>query len=44
VLFPPAAAGIAMLPLMIFHQLQLFVCALVAARYARTAADVPVDA
>ncbi|QTH20752.1 bile acid:sodium symporter [Rhizorhabdus wittichii] len=43
-IFAPAQVGVIILPLMIFHQLQLFVCALVAARYARTAADVPVDA
>lgn len=43
-IFAPAQVGVIILPLMIFHQLQLFVCALVAARYARSAADVPVDA
>ncbi|KQX20899.1 MULTISPECIES: bile acid:sodium symporter family protein [unclassified Sphingomonas] len=37
-IFAPAQVGVIILPLMIFHQLQLFVCALVAARYARTAA------
>ncbi|MBO9375646.1 bile acid:sodium symporter [Sphingomonas histidinilytica] len=42
-IFAPAQVGVIILPLMIFHQLQLFVCALVAARYARTAA-VPVEA
>ena len=31
----PAQVGVIILPLMIFHQLQLFVCAVVAARYRR---------
>jgi len=35
-LFAPAQVGMVVLPLMIFHQLQLFVCAWLAARYART--------
>lgn len=39
VLFPGAAAGIIILPLMIFHQLQLMVCAWLAQRYAMTADD-----
>jgi len=34
VLFPPAAVGIVVLPLMLFHQLQLVVCAWLARRYA----------
>ena len=34
-LFPPAQVGVAVLPLMIFHQLQLFVCAALAGRYRR---------
>jgi sodium/bile acid cotransporter 7 len=34
-LFPPAQVGLILLPLMIFHQLQLFVCAALAARYRR---------
>ena len=37
-LFAPAQVGMVVLPVMIFHQLQLFVCAWLAARYAR---DVP---
>lgn len=41
VLFPPALAGPVILPLMIFHQLQLLVCANLAQRYARQA---PTDA
>lgn len=35
-LFAPAQVGMIVLPLMIFHQLQLFVCAWLAARFART--------
>jgi sodium/bile acid cotransporter 7 len=35
VLFPAAAVGTMVLPLMIFHQVQLMVCAVLAARYAR---------
>lgn len=35
VLFPAAAVGTMVLPLMIFHQVQLMVCAMLAARYAR---------
>lgn len=35
VLFPAAAVGMMVLPLMIFHQLQLMVCAWLAQRYAR---------
>ncbi|MEW9854994.1 bile acid:sodium symporter family protein [Novosphingobium rhizovicinum] len=34
-LFAPAEVGLVVLPLMIFHQLQLFVCAWLAGRYAR---------
>ena len=37
VLFPAAAAGVALLPLMIFHQVQLMACAVIAQRYARRA-------
>ena len=33
-LLPPAAAGVAMIPLMIFHQIQLMACASIAQRYA----------
>jgi sodium/bile acid cotransporter 7 len=33
-LLTPAAAGIAMIPLMIFHQIQLMACAVIAQRYA----------
>lgn len=35
VLFPPASVGAVMLPLMIFHQAQMIVSALLAARWAR---------
>lgn len=34
-IFAPAQVGVIILPLMVFHQLQLFVCAVVAARYRR---------
>jgi sodium/bile acid cotransporter 7 len=37
-----AAAGPLILPLMIFHQLQLFVCAVIAARYRGLADDAPI--
>lgn len=39
-LFPPAAVGLMVLPLMIYHQLQLVACAVMAGRYARRAEDV----
>ncbi len=35
VLFPAASVGMMVLPLMIFHQIQLMVCAVLAQRYAR---------
>jgi sodium/bile acid cotransporter 7 len=38
-IFAPAQVGVIILPLMIFHQLQLIVCAVIAARYARKAID-----
>jgi len=34
VLFPPASVGLLVLPLMVFHQLQLMACAVIAQRYA----------
>ena len=37
VLFPAATVGLTMLPLMIFHQIQLVVCTLIAGRLARRA-------
>jgi sodium/bile acid cotransporter 7 len=35
VLFPAATAGLAILPLMVFHQIQLIACAVIAQRYAK---------
>ena len=35
ILFPGSAVGAVVLPLMIFHQIQLFACATLAQRYAR---------
>jgi sodium/bile acid cotransporter 7 len=41
-LFPAATAGVALIPLMIFHQVQLMACAAIAQRYAeRTEAPTP---
>jgi sodium/bile acid cotransporter 7 len=34
ILFPPASVGLIVLPLMLFHQLQLMACAVIAQRYA----------
>ena len=34
ILFPPASVGLIVLPLMLFHQLQLMACAVLAQRYA----------
>jgi solute carrier family 10 (sodium/bile acid cotransporter), member 7 len=34
ILFPPAMVGLVILPIMVFHQLQLMVCAVLARRYA----------
>jgi solute carrier family 10 (sodium/bile acid cotransporter), member 7 len=39
VFFPAATVGVIMLPLMIFHQIQLVVCAVIASRLARDADD-----
>lgn len=33
ILFPASAVGIIVLPLMIFHQVQLMVCSFIAQRY-----------
>lgn len=41
ILFPAAAVGTMVLPLMIFHQLQLMVCAVLARRYHRRMPDQP---
>ncbi len=38
-LFPPAVAGVALIPLMVFHQVQLMACAVIAQRYAARADD-----
>jgi solute carrier family 10 (sodium/bile acid cotransporter), member 7 len=35
VLFPGAAVGLITLPLMVFHQIQLIVCAVIASRMSR---------
>ncbi|MBI0539387.1 bile acid:sodium symporter [Roseomonas sp. KE2513] len=39
ILFPSTAVGMIVLPLMLFHQAQLFACAALAQRYARRRAD-----
>lgn len=39
ILFAPASVGLMVLPLMIFHQLQLIACALIAQRYAARVED-----
>ncbi|MBS1696131.1 MAG: bile acid:sodium symporter [Actinobacteria bacterium] len=39
VLFGGSTVGLTMLPLMIFHQIQLIICAVIAGRMARTAAE-----
>jgi sodium/bile acid cotransporter 7 len=44
VLFAPHVAGAIVLPLMLFHQLQLMVCAVLARRYARRASSAAVTA
>ncbi|WP_309606518.1 bile acid:sodium symporter family protein [Phenylobacterium sp.] len=41
VLFPAATAGLALLPLMLFHQIQLMACAAIAQRYANRADTEP---
>jgi len=42
-LFAPALAGVALIPLMIFHQVQLMACAAIAQRYAERAATPATD-
>jgi solute carrier family 10 (sodium/bile acid cotransporter), member 7 len=37
VLFPVAQVGMMILPLMLFHQIQLLICAMLARRYAGAA-------
>ena len=39
VLFPAALVGPIIVPLMLFHQMQLMVCAVLARRYAARAGD-----
>ena len=39
VLFPPAALGTIILPLMLFHQIQLIACAVIARRLGETEAE-----
>ena len=41
VLFPAQSVGAVVLPLMLFHQMQLMVCAVLAQRYARRVDDAP---
>jgi sodium/bile acid cotransporter 7 len=41
ILFPGHAVGLIVLPLMLFHQAQLFVCAALARRYAKRSAALP---
>ncbi len=43
VLFAGQAVGAIVLPLMIFHQIQLMVCAVIAARLSKRKDDIPVD-
>ena len=43
VLFPHAQVGIVILPLMLFHQIQLVICALIAKDYAAQPVDGPLD-
>jgi solute carrier family 10 (sodium/bile acid cotransporter), member 7 len=42
VFFPPATVGVIMLPLMIFHQIQLMVCSVIASRMSRDQLPEPV--
>ena len=35
ILFPPATAGVMILPLMLYHQMQMMACAVIAQRYAQ---------
>jgi sodium/bile acid cotransporter 7 len=44
ILFPGHAVGLIVLPLMLFHQVQLFACATLAQRYARRPVARPVEA
>jgi sodium/bile acid cotransporter 7 len=40
-ILPPAVAGVAMIPLMVFHQIQLMACAALAQRYAQRGETAP---
>lgn len=42
-LFAPAQVGLMVLPLMIFHQIQLIICAAIAQHYARRVERVPIE-
>ncbi|MEC3947787.1 bile acid:sodium symporter family protein [Sphingobium sp. HWE2-09] len=44
ILFPGAAVGVVILPLMLFHQVQLMACAMLAQRYATRSKDDPARA
>ena len=44
VLFPPAQVGVVLLPVMVFHQLQLIACAFLARRLANAAEAAEVEA
>ncbi len=39
ILFPAATVGLLILPLMLFHQIQLMACAVIAQRYADRARE-----
>ena len=41
ILFPPAIAGVMILPLMLFHQIQLMACAYIAQKYAQRLQEPP---
>ena len=43
ILFPATMVGLAILPIMVFHQLQLMVCAMLARRYAERPLEADVD-
>jgi predicted Na+-dependent transporter len=43
VLFPAAQVGVLIVPLMLFHQIQLMVCAVIARRYASRQATAAPD-
>jgi sodium/bile acid cotransporter 7 len=42
VLFPAASVGLIILPLMLFHQIQLIACAIIARRFGSDAAAVTI--